>query len=29
MYGQYFYYNNHTSQEFHLLMGGFDYTEDV
>ena len=29
MYGHYFYYNNHTSQEFHLMMGGFDYTEDV
>ena len=29
MYGQYFYYNNHTSDEFGLMMGGFDYVEDV
>ena len=29
MYGHYFQYNNHSSQDFHLMIGGFDYTEDV
>ena len=27
MYGRYFYYNSHTSQEFGLTIGGFNYTE--
>ena len=29
MFGRYFYYNSHTSQEFNLVMGGFNYTEDI
>lgn len=29
MFGKYFTFNGHSSEEFDLMMGGFDYTENV
>lgn len=29
MFGKYFTYNNHSSEDFDLMIGGFDYTENI
>lgn len=29
MFGNYFYYNSHTSEDFDLMIGGFDVSDDI